>query len=95
MPPEYIVNHDEALNPGSDIITVAAVSQSPPITYRLLPDATYNSYFAMESATGRIFLRQRFTTDDSNTLQYDLLVTARDNTGATATTRVKVRQIVL
>lgn len=88
--PQYVVTHDEDLAPGSDIVNVSAITQSPPVTYAIVSDTLSDAYFAMESQTGRIYLRQRFTNDPDSRLQYDMLVTARDSSGSVAQSRVRV-----
>lgn len=90
LPPEYEVTHPEALDPGSDVVTVAAVTTSPPVTYTILRDQLASRFFSIEPSSGRIFLRQRFTSDSDNNLIYTMVVTARDTTGSIASTIVKV-----
>ena len=87
--PEYEVTVDEDLPPGSDIVNVTAITQYPPVIYSIVSDPVSDVYFAIESATGRIYLRNRFTNDQQNRLLYNILVTAADS-NSIAQTRVRV-----
>lgn len=85
------MEYDEDLPPGSDIVNVTAITQYPPVVYTIVSDPVSDVYFAMDSRsdTGRIYLRNRFTNDPENRLQYDILVTAADS-NSIAQTRVRV-----
>lgn len=85
------MEYDEDLPPGSDIVNVTAITQYPPVVYTIVSDPVSDVYFAMDSRSdvGRIYLRNRFTNDPENRLQYDILVTAADS-NSIAQTRVRV-----
>ena len=91
MPTEYVVTHEEDLQPGLEIVTVSTTSESLPTTYSILTDPVADEFFGVEASSGRIYLRKRFTSDPQNRLLYDFVVTARDNRGSVASSRVKVR----
>ena len=63
MPTEYVVTHEEDLQPGLEIVIVSATSESLPITYSIRSDRVAVEFFGIEASTGRIYLRKRFTSD--------------------------------
>ena len=91
MPTEYVVTHEEDLLLGLEIVTVSATSKSLCITYSILTDPVADKFFKIEASSGRTYLRKRFTSDPQNRLLYDFVLTARDNRGFVASSRVKVR----
>lgn len=88
--PEYVKEVDEDLAPGTLIVNVTAVSASPPITYSIVAEGIIGNLFSMESATGRIFLRNRLTSDPENRVEYRIPITARDLDNSLALSTVKV-----
>lgn len=91
-PSDYAVVFDEDTAPGTSLVNVTAFSEAPPITYRLAPgqDEILGQLFAIGSTSGNLILRRRFTTDTSNSNEYNMIVTAQDFSNAAAVARVKV-----
>lgn len=92
VPPEYTVEFDEDTTPGTSLVNVTAITEAPPITYRLAPgqDQIITDLFAMDSASGNLILRERFGTDDTNSNEYNIVVTAQDFSNSVAVGWVKV-----
>ena len=66
MPTEYVVTHEEDLQPGLEIVTASATSELLPITYSILTDPVTDEFFGIEASSERIYLRKRFTSDPQN-----------------------------
>ena len=51
MPKEYVVTHEEDLQPGLEIVTVSTTSESLPITYSIQTDPVAEEFFGTEASS--------------------------------------------